>query len=293
MHQPRAIAAACSFVLCAGSGAAQPVIDLPPETVAPGSDLPDGATVNVFEGGVIPLGVDLSDGVLNVLGGDVALGATGISTGFTNSSNVVTVSAGNVGGFFQLTNGTELTVTGGEMESFGVFSGSSAAITGGTVSRFPDVFSSGTVNLSGGDVLAIRAFAGSTINIAGSQFELDGETIEGLSETPTLLTDRGGVLTVMLEDGTPFEWTLRTFDPGFFAADPGLAATGATVNLVLTSPVCLPDVNNSGTLDGSDFFAWVVAFGDGDPAADQNLDGLIDGSDFFAWVANFGAGCDF
>ena len=266
-------------------------LNIPPATVSPGAVIPSGTTVNVFAGGVIPLSVDLSDGELNVEGGSVAVGATGISTGFTNSNNTVNVRSGDVGGFFQLLNGTVLNLEDGQMESFGVFSGSTANITGGVVTRFPDTFSTGTVNLSGGDVLSIRAFTGSTINITGTSFEFGGVAIAGLSETPTLLTDRGAELRVTLLDGSEFTWTLRTFDPGFFAADPGFATTGAIVNLILVSKPCIPDVNGDGQLSPADFNAWILAFNDNAPECDQNGDGLCTPADFNAWIANFNAGC--
>lgn len=65
----------------------------------------------------------------------------------------------------------------------------------------------------------------------------------------------------------------------------------ALVLLVPISEPCPADVNGDGIADGSDFFAWVVAFGANDPAADINGDGVVEGSDFFAWVAAFGNGC--
>ncbi|MEL6497936.1 MAG: GC-type dockerin domain-anchored protein [Planctomycetota bacterium] len=267
------------------------VLNLPPDTVPSFSVIPSGTTVNVFAGGVIPLGVDLADGELNIDGGSVAVGASGISTGFTNTNNTVNVRGGTVGGFFQLFSGTQLSLEGGQMESFGVFSGSTANITGGTVTRFPDTFSTGTVNLSGGDVLSIRAFTGSTINITGTSFEFDGSPIAGLSESPTTFTQRGEELRVILLDGSEFTWTLRTSDPGFFAADPGFATTGATINLILISEPCVPDVNGDGSLTPADFNAWVLAFNSGSPECDQNGDGVCTPADFNAWVLNFNAGC--
>ena len=54
---------------------------------------------------------------------------------------------------------------------------------------------------------------------------------------------------------------------------------------------CLPDVNGNGTLEPSDFTAWIAAFNAGDPAADQNGNGSVEPSDFSAWIANFNAGC--
>ena len=55
--------------------------------------------------------------------------------------------------------------------------------------------------------------------------------------------------------------------------------------------VCLPDVNGDGSVNPSDFGAWVAAYNANDPKADQNLDGFINPSDFGAWVANYNAGC--
>ncbi len=56
--------------------------------------------------------------------------------------------------------------------------------------------------------------------------------------------------------------------------------------------ICLPDVNNDGSLTPADFSAWVAAFNTQSPAADQNRDGHITPADFSAWVANYNAGCD-
>ncbi|MEM8757692.1 MAG: GC-type dockerin domain-anchored protein [Planctomycetota bacterium] len=69
------------------------------------------------------------------------------------------------------------------------------------------------------------------------------------------------------------------------------SGTGNAVSHTVFVDTCVADVNNDGFADSGDFFAWVVAFGNQDPAADQNEDGLVNGSDFFAWVANFGEGC--
>ncbi|HED53457.1 MAG TPA: hypothetical protein ENJ00_04570 [Phycisphaerales bacterium] len=55
---------------------------------------------------------------------------------------------------------------------------------------------------------------------------------------------------------------------------------------------CLADANQNGTLEASDFTAWIAAFNAGDAViADQNLDGTVTPADFTAWIANFNAGC--
>ncbi|MEM8756250.1 MAG: GC-type dockerin domain-anchored protein [Planctomycetota bacterium] len=62
---------------------------------------------------------------------------------------------------------------------------------------------------------------------------------------------------------------------------------------------CLADINRDGQATSSDFFAWVSAYSNNEPASDQNGDGQFgaadpEGSaDFFAWIVNFGEGCAF
>ncbi|MEM1072150.1 MAG: GC-type dockerin domain-anchored protein [Planctomycetota bacterium] len=51
------------------------------------------------------------------------------------------------------------------------------------------------------------------------------------------------------------------------------------------------DQNNDGSVDDSDFFAWVTNFTNQDPAGDVNGDSIVDDSDFFAWVTIFTTGC--
>jgi len=56
--------------------------------------------------------------------------------------------------------------------------------------------------------------------------------------------------------------------------------------------VAIPgDANGDGTVDGSDFFILLQAWGTtppSDPRADFNCDGTIDGSDFFILLQNWG-----
>lgn len=60
--------------------------------------------------------------------------------------------------------------------------------------------------------------------------------------------------------------------------------------MALFSPqisACPCDITGDATIDVGDFFAFVLAFASGDPAADVNGDGTIDVQDFFAFVACF------
>jgi len=58
---------------------------------------------------------------------------------------------------------------------------------------------------------------------------------------------------------------------------------------------CIADVTGDGTIDGSDFIAFINSFAAGDPildpTADVNQDSIIDGNDFVLFINAFGAGC--
>lgn len=252
------------------------VIDLlPGDEIANSTDIVTGSTVNVL-GGSIGLGVDLSDGVLNIESGSVALNASSIATGFTNSNNTVLVSGGNVGGFFQLTNNTRLDVSGGQLESFGAFSGSSANISGGVVTRFPDIFSTGVVNISGGQVFAVRVFSGGEVNFFGTEFSLDNEPIDLTLNEEFVISDRNVTLRGVLQDGSPIETSLNTNFGGFFSSNPDGAAAGARVTVTLVSKLnsVIPgDIDLDGTVTFSDIPPFIAVLTAGEFQAEADVDG--------------------
>ena len=253
------------------------------ENIPNGFDFPNGCQVNLFDGGSIGLGVDLTGGELNVFGGQIAPGATSIASGFTNTNNLVNISGGNVGPFFQFFNSRGI-ITGGTLETFGVFSGSEVSIEGGTVTGFPDVFSNGVVNIRGGQVNSIRALAGSTINIEGTNFTIDDIVISLMPGQIVTVGDRDVTLSATLSDGSHFEIFLRSFDPGF-PSNP-VALPSSTFNLIGLERSFIPgDVNGDGTVDLLDVdpFVDLVGSGEFNPAADLNGDGdvnLLDVSPF-------------
>ncbi len=55
--------------------------------------------------------------------------------------------------------------------------------------------------------------------------------------------------------------------------------------------ICPADLNGDGQVDVLDFFAFVVAFGTGNPIADLDMNGQIDVLDYFAFIVAFLAGC--
>ncbi|MEM7623863.1 MAG: GC-type dockerin domain-anchored protein, partial [Planctomycetota bacterium] len=54
---------------------------------------------------------------------------------------------------------------------------------------------------------------------------------------------------------------------------------------------CAADTNRNGSVDPSDFNAWIALYNADEPGCDQNSDGLCTPADFNAWVLNFNAGC--
>ncbi len=69
-----------------------------------------------------------------------------------------------------------------------------------------------------------------------------------------------------------------------------LAGVGTDMRAYRTEH-CLADTNGDGSLDPSDFTAWIDAFNNQLPACDQNADGACTPADFTAWINNYNAGC--
>ena len=252
------------------------VIDLGPgDSIDNNTQLPEGATVNV-NGGTIGLGVELLGGTLNINEGEVALGANSQATGFNNLNNIVNVSGGQVGGFFQLRDGTELFLSGGVVESFGVLSNSTATITGGSVVIFPDIVS-GLVNLRGGDVASIRVFNDGAVNIFGTEFFIDDVLVDDLAVGETrVIPQRNVDLAANLEDGSFFDVFLN---PNIVGLQPDAATFSSTVMITRVPPaVVLGDLNGDGAVDLLDIqpFVDVITGVANNDAADINQDGLTD-----------------
>jgi len=99
---------------------------------------------------------------------------------------------------------------------------------------------------------------------------------------------------------TEYTWTGGVLGGGGGVLDIAavdLFAQGSTsvfyddLSLISIAPPCPADIDGDGDADVADFFAFVLAFATGDPAADINGDGSIDVGDFFAFVVAFVIGC--
>lgn len=55
--------------------------------------------------------------------------------------------------------------------------------------------------------------------------------------------------------------------------------------------LCIADVNLNGSVEFSDFSAWITAYTAGQSPADQNENGEVEPTDFTAFITNYNAGC--
>ena len=211
-------------------------VDSEASSIANNTVLPTGATVVVSEGGSIGLGVQLSNGTLQIEGGEVAINSTSFTQGFANFANEIILTGGAVGDFFSLQQSSQLKIAGGSVQSFGVFSGSTAEIFSGAITRFPDILGGGVVNFYGGQVNAVRVFGGGEAHFFGSNFALDGVPIQGLTSNQAFtISERDVTLSGLLSDGTPFETDLDLVFGDFFSSNPDGAASAALVTVTLVS----------------------------------------------------------
>lgn len=225
----------CSF---SGALATSELIEVnsPSTSVPNNTTLPSNSTVVVSDGGTIGLGVDLSNSTFLIEGGEVALGANTISTGFSNTNNEILATGGQVGGFFQIREGSSLNLSGGTIESFGVFNGGSADVFSGQVLRFPDIWAGAVVRVFGGDLFSVRVFQTGEVHFFGSQFALNGELITDLSPNEArVISARNVTLSGLLTDGSPLSFDLNTTAGSFFGSNPDGAASTATITVTLVS----------------------------------------------------------
>jgi len=141
---------------------------------------------------------------------------------------------------------SEINVTGGSIgQRFGTFSGSEVNISGGSVGDGFRLRHGSVVNFSGGSIGAqLLAFAGSELNILGTEFFLDGVEITGLTPGQEhVVTERGFELTGILVDGSSFGFDLNAgfrlgeefFEPGSLVTITRVPSPGTAVAIVFGS----------------------------------------------------------
>jgi len=206
----------------------------------------------------------------------------------------VYIAGGNVGHGFDALAGTVVNISDGTIaggDPFAAWGDRKVNISGGSMGLCClQAFEGSVVNHSGGQVpyTRIQLEAGSHLSVYGAEFKLDGEAIAGLDPgVPFTLTNRTGILSAILVDGTQIEFPLNNFKDGRTI---NRRVNGA-ITLNLVSEMLRGDYNHDGQVNAADYTVWrntldnSVTPGSG---ADANFDGHIDSGDYYVWKTNFG-----
>lgn len=231
MNSMRTVIKLVSLVFCTPLAAHGATFNLPPSPspVSIGS----GDVVNLFDGGSLasPFVVPAS-AALHIFGGELETpnsyfyGLEGSEINF-HSGDLGAVEYGSRGVF---------NLFSGNPGDFGFHEGVSN-LYGGDAGKNGSI--SGTVNVYGGIFQDnFLGFDQGTLNIFGRQFSIDGDVVQGLIpgiKTPIL--ERNVVLSGLLQDGTPFSFSLDLANGGIIT--PGFVAPSFTVTatLVVAEPV--------------------------------------------------------
>ena len=233
------------------------VVNISGGSVGDGLDVTDRGVVNI-SGGSVGNGLSAAGtGVVNISGGTVgnlgdfqdggSLNFSGGSAGTglsLDEGTVANISGGSLGSFSANIDSL-VNISGGSVGNFSSNDGSVVNISGGSIVEFANVGDRGVVNISGGTfgvggpafnaLFGFDAFAGSEINLFGSDFVLDGVLLDNLviDEAFTIL-DRDVILSGLLAGGSAFSFDLSSTSDflnnsvSFFDPDATLTVTLAS-----------------------------------------------------------------
>jgi len=253
-----------------------------------------GSVLNISDGNLGSV-LSVSDSEVNISGG---IGARFLTA---SSGSVVNISdGGGPDGFggsgFTALLGSEVNISGGRVsaDTFGDLEardGSVVNISGGTIgggSFFRlEALSGSEVSISGGEVIgSFVADSGSQVSIVGSDFILDGQSLDVGSTTnaPLMILDRDVTLSGLLADGTPFSFDLNSStvssDDDFFDAD-------AMLTVALFSDALLGDCDQDGEVTFADIASFIEVLTSGIflEEADCDQDGAVTFSDIPVFIA--------
>ena len=237
-----------------------------------------GGVVNI-SGGFVGEELQAFDSVVNISGGEVA------DAFLAGGGSVVNISGGEVGLFFDAEADSEVNISGGFVNDFfNARPGSVVNISGGEVGNDFLALDTSVVNISGGTVgNAFLAGTGSNINLFGSDFILDGVSLDDLvADEAFTITDRDVTLSGLLADGTAFSFDLSSARVG--GQDQFLADANLTVTL--STEFLLGDVNRDSVVNFLDISPFISVLSiNGDQAeADINEDGVVDFLDIAPFI---------
>jgi hypothetical protein len=234
-----------------------------------------------FTGESTDVEVNMSGGTMRAQLQAYAGSVTNISGGVVNSvsanDGVVYLSGGTIG---QQSSGNSLQTTGS-----GVFhiSGGSFGATGQI-----SLLNEGVANISGGSFTtaahSIQARQDATINLFGTEFNLNGVEIAGLDwGVPFTISQRDVTLSGLLSDGSPFSIDLNSVDPSPAQGD--WIHPDATLTVTLALP---GDFNNNGTVDAADYALWRNTLDSDSTLPNDTSPGAVTQHDYQTWRASFG-----
>jgi hypothetical protein len=174
-----------------------------------------GSRVTI-SGGSIGTDFNAFDGSeVNISGGAVGSGLR------ARRGSVVSISGGSVGAELIADEGSQVNISGGVIgNGLSAQPGSQVNISGGSIGTGLIAFNGSELNISGGrfggrEYSDYYARSGSTVNLFGRQFLINGVPVEGLSPgQPLVFTERNGTLSGILADGSPFSFLLASSIPG-------------------------------------------------------------------------------
>jgi len=266
-----------------------------------------GTLANALSGGVLKVEggsvetVETNEGEIIVSGGTVQLA--------TSYAGAINVSGGSIASLRlkarQIASGpvraSDLTLTGGEVSTLTVESGSFAWIGGGVLTNVVTHSFQPALTIAGGRIVGSVQARGGTIRILGGEWEgglvtpadpnglqsvtlgvygvdffLDGTPIEIAENQSLTVPITGGVLTARLTDGELFTMDL---------AQAPLHLNSLTLYAV---DRLQGDSNDDGQVDAADYTTWRDATLTGDLVADADHDGVVGERDEALWRLRYG-----
>jgi hypothetical protein len=197
-----------------------------------------GATLNI-DGGTIGEGLEVVDSTVNMTAGSIGEKFTFKAY----SGSTVNITGGTIGGDLHTFGGSLANINGSaSIETVLAGPDSTVNMSGGAAERM-SVSEGGTFNYNGGILLRrMSTWAGSSMNITGGEFELDGVPVAGLlahGDSVEVDVPEGSVLTGTLADGTVVVLTdlKRDYNERDFLSD-------GTINLIAAPlPAITPVIN--------------------------------------------------
>ncbi len=229
----------------------------------------------------------LPDAVLNIEGGIVKFGAEAVGADISISGGQIESFRANLGSYVQISGGSfvygfrarencVVSVSGGEFLLF-YEAGTNNSISGGIFHGSFLVRENENADISGGEFLGgLTASADGAVNLFGTLFFIDGMLVDLKENEQLTILERDVVVTGNFADGSDFEFDLAS----------NLISPDATLTITRVPEILLGDVNLDGLVSLLDVapFVDLLTSGDFQLEADLNMDGVLDLLDIAPFV---------